>query len=115
MRSSGDVSMRNVPSDVRTATPVRVRLFLGSDDAQTGQWQPMIGTPWLVPVPRSTSSRLEMIEEDITCKSRMGSCSQIIHEMIVKYLLVGGSVSSVASERSREDRALEANGFVTRA
>ena len=100
MRNSGDVSIRNVPSGVRTATPVRVRLFLGLADSQTGQWQPMIGTPWLVPVPRSTSSQVKSTEPDIAFKSRMSSRSQGIHEVIVKISQGGGSVSHAAREHS---------------
>src|SRR5215213_9929793 len=37
-------------------TEGRVRLSLGSGLVQTSQWQPIIGTPALVPVPRNSRS-----------------------------------------------------------
>src|SRR5687767_3396585 len=37
-------------------TEARVRLSRGSGLRQTSQWQPIIGTPALVPVPRKRSS-----------------------------------------------------------
>src|SRR4051812_38980213 len=40
---------------------VRVRLSRGSALRQTSQWQPIIGTPALVPVPRKTSSMGSML------------------------------------------------------
>lgn len=37
-------------------TLLRVRLFFGFFDRQTGQRQPTIGMPWLVPEPKTTIS-----------------------------------------------------------
>src|ERR1700684_2631511 len=58
-RSSGDVSMRKLPSGAGTNTPVRVRWLRGFVEVQIGQRQPMTGTPTLVPVPSRISSRLK--------------------------------------------------------
>jgi hypothetical protein len=35
----------------------RVRVSRGSDDRQTGQSQPIAGTPWEVPLPRTVTRR----------------------------------------------------------
>ena len=52
--------MTKVPRGVLTATPVRVRWFLGFDEVQTEQSQPIIGTPTLVPVPSKINSPREV-------------------------------------------------------
>src|SRR5918996_6569113 len=54
-RSSGGVSMRTVDPPSCTTAPVRLRLSLGSVERQTGQSQPIWGTPNDVPVPRKVS------------------------------------------------------------
>src|ERR1700722_18136081 len=58
-RNSGGVSIRKFPSGAGTKTPVRVRWLRGFVDLQTGQRQPITGTPTLVPVPSRISSRLK--------------------------------------------------------
>src|SRR5918995_4503808 len=54
-RSSGGVSIRMVAPPACTTAPLRVRLSLGSVERQTGQSQPIWGTPNDVPVPRKVS------------------------------------------------------------
>src|SRR5918992_3414046 len=54
-RSSGGVSIRIVDPPSCTTAPLRVRLSLGSVERQTGQSQPIWGTPNDVPVPRKVS------------------------------------------------------------
>src|SRR5919109_3095539 len=54
-RSSGGVSIRIVAPPSCTTAPLRVRLSLGSVERQTGQSQPIWGTPNDVPVPRKVS------------------------------------------------------------
>jgi hypothetical protein len=69
-RRSGGVSINKFPSGNPIANPQRVRLFFGSSLVQTGQSQPIAGTPTLVPVPRKTKrpeiSRLGGVRD--TCK-----------------------------------------------
>src|SRR5215207_10501002 len=54
-RSSGGVSIRMAAPASCTTAPLLVRLSLGSVERQTGQSQPIWGTPNDVPVPRKVS------------------------------------------------------------
>ncbi|GAC1431721.1 MAG: hypothetical protein NVSMB65_05220 [Chloroflexota bacterium] len=54
-RTSGLVSTNSVVPLLSTRTEGRVRLSRGSFERQTSQEHPIIGTPWLVPVPRSVT------------------------------------------------------------
>ena len=54
-RSSGGVSIRRVVPPSWITAPDRVRLSRGSVERQTGQSQPIWGTPNDVPVPRKVS------------------------------------------------------------
>ena len=56
MRSSGVASMSRLLPSMPTRTLVLVRLSRGSMLLQTLQSQPIIGIPWLVPVPKNVSS-----------------------------------------------------------
>ena len=49
--------MSRLPAANLKRTDERVRWFLGFVEVQTGQSQPIIGTPTDVPVPRKTSVR----------------------------------------------------------
>jgi len=101
MRSSGDVSIRKTPSGVRSATPVRVRLLRGLVDEQTGQWHPMMGTPWLVPVPSRINSREELIGADIDGASRGISSSKKSYRWSCRRLYDPRSVTRLRRFRSR--------------
>ena len=101
MRSSGDVSIRKTPSGVRSATPVRVRLLRGLVDEQTGQWHPMMGTPWLVPVPSRINSREELISADIDGASGGISNSKKSYRWSCRRLCDPRSVTRLRRFRSR--------------
>ena len=58
-----------------TTTPQRVRLLRGLVEMQTGHLQPIMGTPWDVPVPRKTNSR-ERGESSAFC---MKQASVMVH------------------------------------
>ena len=51
VRKSGVVSIRILWPSYATSTEGRKRLSRGSLEVQTSQWQPMVGTPTLVPDP----------------------------------------------------------------
>src|SRR5437660_958277 len=51
-RNSGAVSIRTLWVSMPTTIDGRERLSRGSVDVQTRQSQPIMGTPWLVPLPR---------------------------------------------------------------
>src|ERR1700690_3718628 len=55
-RNSGAASTCTWRPSITTWTDVRVRRLRGSADLQTAQGQPIIGTPWEVPLPRTITS-----------------------------------------------------------
>jgi hypothetical protein len=71
-RSSGVVSTSTRVSPREMTTLVRVRVSHGSVPVQTAQWQPIIGTPVLVPVPRKSSSTAAAGVASVACKDDIG-------------------------------------------
>src|SRR4051812_33857962 len=75
IRSSGEQSTRRLPSGPLTMIEARVRWFLGFARYSGGYRLPSIGTPLLVPEPRTTTSATLQLAgplEDLACDERAG-------------------------------------------
>lgn len=76
---SGPASINTTLSCHSTSAEERSRLSLGSRELQTGQSQPMIGTPREVPVPSSVILRREFINDQIIKYNKLGPFSYFYH------------------------------------
>src|SRR5687768_12744704 len=95
-RRSGPASISTlVPSSPRTNSEGRRRVSRGSSDRQVLQSQPIIGTPWEVPVPRNVISKRSLRVDDapLALLGLHVPHAELVQEIVHELRLIVGQVA----------------------